>query len=52
MAAVALVSALTPIAFLWYNVVGALAVFVVGLLITALAPASGPPGGEEPSSAA
>jgi Na+/proline symporter len=41
MGAVFLVSQLTPIAFLWYNVVGAVTVFVVGLLITALAP--GPP---------
>ena len=35
MATVFLVSRLTSIAFLWYNVVGALTVFVVGLLITA-----------------
>jgi len=41
MAAVALAS-LTPIAFLWYNVVGALTVFAVGLLITRLAPGSLP----------
>jgi SSS family solute:Na+ symporter len=33
-AAVLLVSWLTPLAFLWYNVVGAVTVFVVGLLIT------------------
>jgi Na+/proline symporter len=38
MAAVFLVSRLTSVAFLWYNVVGALTVFAVGLLITALAP--------------
>jgi Na+/proline symporter len=38
MAAVFLVSRLTSVAFLWYNVVGALTVFVVGLLITAAAP--------------
>jgi hypothetical protein len=38
MAAVFLVSRLTSVAFLWYNVVGALTVFAVGLLVTALAP--------------
>jgi SSS family transporter len=38
MAAVFLVSTLTPVAFLWYNVVGAVTVFAVGLLITAVAP--------------
>jgi SSS family solute:Na+ symporter len=37
--AVALVAALTPIHFLWYNVVGATSVFVAGLLITAFFPA-------------
>jgi hypothetical protein len=36
MTAVFLVSRLTGIAFLWYNVVGAATVFVVGLLITAI----------------
>ncbi len=36
MAAVGLVSWLTPIHFLWYNVVGAGTVFVVGLAISAL----------------
>jgi Na+/proline symporter len=35
MAAVAAVANLTPIHFLWYNVVGAVVVFVVGLAITA-----------------
>ena len=35
MATVFLVSRYTGIAFLWYNVVGALTVFVVGLVITA-----------------
>jgi Na+/proline symporter len=35
MAAVFLVSQLTPIAFLWYNVVGAVTVFVTGLSISA-----------------
>jgi SSS family transporter len=35
MAAVALVAATTRVHFLWYNVVGAVAVFVVGLLLTA-----------------
>ncbi len=44
MTAVFLVSQLTDIAFLWYNVVGAVAVFVVGLLITALAPGPRPAG--------
>ena len=38
MAAVFLVSRFTDIAFLWYNVVGAVTVFVVGLLVTALQP--------------
>jgi SSS family transporter len=37
MAAVFAVS-LTPVAFLWYNVVGAVCVFVVGLLVTRFAP--------------
>jgi Na+/proline symporter len=37
MTAVFLVS-LTKVAFLWYNVVGAVTVFVVGLLLTALVP--------------
>ena len=41
MTTVFLVSRYTSIAFLWYNVVGALTVFVVGLVITAL---SGSPG--------
>jgi SSS family transporter len=36
MAAVALVAWLTPLAFLWYNVVSAVTVFVTGLVITAL----------------
>jgi Na+/proline symporter len=44
MLAVFLVSQLTSIAFLWYNVVGAVAVFVVGLLITAIAPGPRPAG--------
>jgi Na+/proline symporter len=35
MAVVAAVANLTPVHFLWYNVVGAVVVFVVGLLITA-----------------
>ncbi len=38
MAAVFLVSRLTRVGFLWYNAVGALTVFAVGLLVTALAP--------------
>ena len=41
MAAVFLVSRLTSLAFLWYNVVGALTVFGVGLAISALPPAHG-----------
>ena len=44
MSAVALVSQ-TPVGFLWYNVVGAVSVFVVGLLVTALAPGPRPAGG-------
>ena len=44
MTSVFLVSTLTSIAFLWYNVVGALTVFLVGLLITAVAPGARPPG--------
>ncbi len=38
MTAVFLVSRFTSVAFLWYNVVGAATVFVVGLLLTALKP--------------
>jgi Na+(H+)/acetate symporter ActP len=41
MATVFVVSQGTPVALLWYNVIGALTVFVVGLLITRVAP--GPP---------
>jgi SSS family transporter len=41
MATVFVVSQRTSVAFLWYNVIGALTVFVVGLLITRVAP--GPP---------
>ncbi|HSD28850.1 MAG TPA: sodium:solute symporter [Vicinamibacteria bacterium] len=44
MAAVFLVSRLTTVAFLWYNVVGAATVFATGLLITALAPGPRPVG--------
>jgi len=44
MAAVFAVSRLTSVAFLWYNVVGAVTVFVVGLAITALAPGKRPVG--------
>ena len=44
MTAVFLVSRLTSVAFLWYNVVGAVTVFVVGLLITAVAPGPRPVG--------
>jgi SSS family transporter len=39
MGTVALVAGLTPVHFLWYNVVGATSVFVAGLMITALFPA-------------
>ncbi len=42
MLAVFLVSRYTTIAFLWYNVVGATTVFVVGLLITRVAPGPRP----------
>jgi len=42
MAAVFLVSWLTPVAFLWYNVVGAVTVFATGLLVTAVAPDRAP----------
>jgi Na+/proline symporter len=38
MGTVALVAGLTPIHFLWYNVVGALSVFAAGLAVTALSP--------------
>ena len=44
MTAVFLVSQFTGIAFLWYNVVGAVSVFLVGLLITAVAPGDRPAG--------
>jgi Na+/proline symporter len=44
MTAVFLVSQLTAVAFLWYNVVGALTVFLVGLLISAMAPGPDPGG--------
>jgi Na+/proline symporter len=44
MTAVFLVSQLTDLAFLWYNVVGVVTVFSVGLLITAVAPGSPPAG--------
>jgi SSS family transporter len=45
MTAVFLVSWLTPVAFLWYNVVGAVTVFATGLLITAFAAGPAPPAG-------
>jgi SSS family transporter len=45
MTAVFLVSWLTPVAFLWYNVVGAVTVFATGLLITAFTPGPAPPAG-------
>jgi SSS family transporter len=44
MTTVFLVSQLTAIAFLWYNVIGAATVFLVGLAITALAPGPRPAG--------
>jgi SSS family transporter len=44
MAAVFVVSRTTSVAFLWYNVVGAVTVFAVGLAITALAPGPRPVG--------
>ena len=44
MATVFLVSQYTSIAFLWYNVVGALTVFVVGLVITAASGGTGEAG--------
>ena len=44
MAAVFLVSTFTAVAFLWYNVVGAVTVFAVGHLITAVAPGLRPVG--------
>jgi Na+(H+)/acetate symporter ActP len=44
MAAVFLVSRTTGVAFLWYNVVGAVTVFATGLAITALAPGPRPAG--------
>jgi len=44
MAAVFLVSRLTSIAFLWYNVIGAVTVFVAGLAITAASPRAAPAG--------
>jgi Na+/proline symporter len=45
MAAVAAVAQLTRVHFLWYNVVGAVTVFAVGLAITAARPArAAPPG--------
>jgi Na+/proline symporter len=44
MAAVFLVSQTTRVAFLWYNVVGAVTVFAVGLAITAVVPGRRPVG--------
>jgi hypothetical protein len=44
MLAVLAVSELTRVAFLWYNVVGALTVFGTGLLITEVAPGARPQG--------
>jgi Na+/proline symporter len=43
MGAVFAVSQSTSVAFLWYNVVGAVTVFAVGLLVTAIAPGPLPP---------
>jgi Na+/proline symporter len=44
MATVFLVSTFTEVAFLWYNVIGAVTVFAVGILITAVAPGPRPLG--------
>ena len=44
MAVVCLVWSTTSVAFLWYNVVGAVTVFAVGLAITAVAPGPRPVG--------
>jgi Na+/proline symporter len=44
MATVFCVSQLTSVAFLWFNVIGAVTVFAAGLLITALAPGERPVG--------
>jgi hypothetical protein len=43
MAAVLLVAWLTPLAFLWYNVVSAVTVFVTGLLISAVSRSAAAP---------
>ncbi|HXK08322.1 MAG TPA: sodium:solute symporter [Vicinamibacteria bacterium] len=48
MGTVFLVSSLTRLAFLWYNVVGAVTVFAVGLAITAVAPGPRPVGDARP----
>jgi solute:Na+ symporter, SSS family len=40
MAAVGYVSAFTPVEFLWLNIVGAVTVYVVGIAVSALVPAS------------
>ena len=39
MGAVALAASFTPVAFLWHNVIGAVAVVIVGLLVSLLEPA-------------
>jgi Na+/proline symporter len=44
MTTVFVVSRTTTVAFLWYNVIGAVTVFAVGLAITAMAPGPVPPG--------
>ncbi len=44
MAVVFVVSKTTTVAFLWYNVIGAVSVFVAGLLVTAVAPGPRPVG--------
>jgi solute:Na+ symporter, SSS family len=43
MIAVGYVSAFTPVEFLWLNIVGAVTVFVVGMAVSALVPASQKP---------
>ena len=44
MTAVGYVEAFTDIEFLWHNIVGAVAVFVVGMLVSAILPGKPPAG--------
>ena len=46
MAAVAYVASSTRVAFLWLNVVGAVSVFAVGAIVSALTPAKRGPAGQ------